>query len=1066
MKTAFGVLGPLVVRDAAGTEIPLGGQKPRELLAALLLQHGQLLSVDRLVDCLWGERAPAGAATTLRTYVKQVRQVLERAGAAAGVESRSGGYVLGLDPTELDAERFEELLRQGQAAADRGEAETVDALLGDALSLWRGELLADLGRPEYAVAPAARLDELRLVAWEGWLDAQLELGRHRSVVTRLQALVDDHPFRERFSAQLMIALYRSGRQADALAVSASTRLRLADELGLDPGPELRELETSVLQQSPRLEVVDNGRVPRQRQPATPAYSDLELLERENERATLIRLVAGVAEGRGGGVAVAGDAGSGKSTLVQVACADGPRVRLLRGSCDPLSTPRPLGPLRDVARDAGIASLVQGDEVVLPRLCEEVYAALAIEPTVLVVEDIHWIDAASVDVLRFLARRIQMLPLGLVVTYRDHEIDHAHPARRLLGELAGGRGHEVLELQPLSEQAVRSLVDGSALEARRIHQLTGGNPFFVTEVTKDLDRPLPATVRDAVLARTVEIGPEDFEVLQLVATAPDRLDDRVLPVLGVDPPALRRLEVTGLLSRSRGGLVYRHELARQAIESTIPTGGGPRLHQLLLDALERVGGHEPAVLTHHAVAAHDAARAVEHARAAAEESTRAGAHGEAAAFLEIALLHHRDAPPQERAELLQRLSFEQYLTSHLSAALDSLQSAIPLWQAVGDRRGLATAHETSAVFEYYNAHRREAETHAEQATAIARDTGATREQSSAFATLGFLAYFRHDVAVAREGAAEAARLAEVAADPFLTVRAQVVGGLADLAAGSTGARDRLLELFRVARSHGWDELASTIHSQLAFMDVEHRRIGSAEQILAEALPFTMQRELPICAHWQRAQHARVHFARGHWPTALSSAEEVLQQAGMPVAMVWPSIIAALLPLRRGESDVAGPALEDAWRLTIAIDEPLRRLGVLSALAEAAWMTGVPDPRLTEQAGHEVDRLVGVPGAEWAVGEMAAWLARLRLLEAPPPQVAEPFRLAFEGRYADAAAWWGRNGEPFAQAMVLGDSPDEDDRARAVLLLEQLGAAGTAARVRRTLRRTLRHSDREAAPLPAG
>jgi DNA-binding SARP family transcriptional activator len=1046
MRTAFGVLGQLVVRDPAGAEIQLGGQKPRELLAALLLQHGQLLSVDRLIDCLWGERAPAGASTTLRTYIKQVRQVLERADRTAGVTSRAGGYVLEVDPADLDVERFEELLRQGQAASDRGDARTVDALLGDALALWRGELLADLGQPEFAVAPAARLDELRLVAWEGWIDAQLELGRHRSVVTRLQALVDDHPFRERFSAQLMIALYRSGRQADALAVSATTRLRLADELGLDPGPELRELETSVLQQSPQLHVADNGRVPRQREPATPSYTDLELLEREDERATLTRLIAGVAEGRGGGVAIAGDAGSGKSTLVQVACADGPRVRLLRGSCDPLSTPRPLGPLRDIARDAAITTLVQGDEVALPRLCEEVYAALGTEPTVLVVEDIHWIDAASVDVLRFVARRIQMLPLGLVVTYRDHEIDHAHPARRLLGELAGGRGHEVLELQPLSEGAVRTLVDGSALEARRVHQLTGGNPFFVTEVTKDLDRPLPATVRDAVLARTADIGPEDFEVLQLVATAPDRLDDRVLPVLGVDPPALRRLEVTGLLSRSRDGLVYRHELARQAIESTIPTGGAPRLHRLLLGALERVDGQEPAVLTHHAVAAHDATRAVQHARAAAEESIRAGAHGEAAAFLEIALRHHRDAAPQERAELLQRLSFEQYLTSHLSAALDSLQSAIPLWQAAGDRRGLAAAHETSAIFEYYNAHRREAETHAEKATAIARDTGATREQSSAFATLGFLAYFRHDVPLARQSAAEAARLAEAASDPFLALRAHVVGGLADLAEGSTGARDRLLELFGVARSRGWDELASTIHSQLAFMDVEHRRIGFAEQVLAEALPFTMQRELPICAHWQRAQHARVHFARGHWPTALTSAEEVLEQAGMPVAMVWPLIIAALLPLRRGESDVAGPGIEDAWRLTVAVDEPLRRLTVLSALAEAAWATGVPDPRVGEEAVLDVERLDGTAGAGWSVGELATWLARLGLLRRPPASVPEPYRLSFAGRHAEAAAWWERNGEPFAEAMALGDSPDPEHRARAVELLERLGVTGTADRLR--------------------
>ena len=172
----------------------------------------------------------------------------------------------------------------------------------------------------------------------------------------------------------------------------------------------------------------------------------------------------------------------------------------------------------------------------------------------------------------------------------------------------------------------------------MHELTGGNPFFVTEVAKDPDRPLPASVRDAVLARAADVSPEDFEVLQLVATAPDRLDDRVLPALEVDLPTLRRLDTTGLLTRTRGGLAFRHELARQAVESTIPPGGGASLHARLLAALEKIELPEPAVLTHHALAAHDAARTAYHAQAAAAEAIRAASHSEAAAFFQIALEH--------------------------------------------------------------------------------------------------------------------------------------------------------------------------------------------------------------------------------------------------------------------------------------------------------------------------------------------------------------------------------------------------------------------------------------------
>ena len=505
MAPAFGVLGPLEVRDAAGTPVPLGGQKPRELLAALLLHRGQILPVDRLVDHLWGETATTGAGTTLRTYVGQVRKILDRAAAPATLESRGGGYCFDTDPATIDAGAFDQLLRVGQQRAAADGPAAADEVLGAALDLWRGEVLVDLGPPDFASSSVLHLNELRLVAWEGWLDAQLALGRHRTVVTRLQALVDEHPFRERFSAQLMLALYRSGRQADALAVSAATRLRLAEELGLDPGPELRDLETSMLRQSPDLDAVEPQPTAQRWTGASVAgartsveahaarslaQGHMELLEREHERARLTDAIAAAARGQGSGVAIAGDAGTGKSTLVQVACADGPRIRLLRSGCDPLSTPRPLGPLRDLAAEAGFSAVLSDQDVLLPQVCDDVLAALATEPTVLVVEDLHWVDAATADVLRFVARRIRSLPLALLVTYRDHEIGPRHPARQLLGDMASHERLSMLGLAPLSEDGVRRWWTARRSMPDEVHVLTGGNPFFVTEIAKDPERPLP------------------------------------------------------------------------------------------------------------------------------------------------------------------------------------------------------------------------------------------------------------------------------------------------------------------------------------------------------------------------------------------------------------------------------------------------------------------------------------------------------------------------------------------------------------------------------------------------
>jgi DNA-binding CsgD family transcriptional regulator len=774
-----------------------------------------------------------------------------------------------------------------------------------------------------------------------------------------------------------------------------------------------------------------------------------LLEREHELGVLQTTITTAVSGTGSGVALSGDSGTGKSTLLAAAVADAGTARVLRGACDPLSTPRPLGPLRDVAPDLGLGRLHLDDGAPLAQLCDEVFDALRTEPTVLVVEDLHWVDAASAEVLRFLGRRLDGVPVALLVSYRPHETGAGHVARPLLGDFARLDGLTTLELGPLSVAAVADLVTGTPLDADSVHALTGGNPFFVTEVAKDPDRPLPSSVRDAVLARAADVSAEDFEVLQLVATAPDRLDDRVLPALDVDLPTLRRLDTTGLLTRTRGGLAFRHELARQAVESTIPPGGGASLHARLLGALETIDLPEPAVLTHHALAAHDAARTTLHAQAAGAEAIRAASHSEAAAFFQIALDHlAEDAPDAERARLLQNLSFEQYMISRLDEAIANIRATFPIWERVGDVAGLADAHQTCATYEYYNARRHEAEAQADAAADIAGHAGATLAYGAARAARGFMAYMRSDTDLALSCVEEVDRTPGTLPGP-LSLKNDMVRDLSDLIRGQEDARGRVADLIDNARSHRWDELASTGYSQLANLDVEHRRLRSAEHVLEASLPFTVDCDIPICRHWQTGVRARLHFFQGRWNAAAEDAERVLDEKGMPIARLWPHLVAALVPMRSGTPE-ATPHLDEAWALAGQIDEPLRVLPVLSALAERMWMSGHPDPRVTEDAVRELERLTGAPGSDWAIGELGTWLLRLGLVEKLPAPVAEPFRLAGEGRYDEAAARWHALGEPFAEAMTLGDASDPGLRVRGIELLDRLGAIGTADRRRIELR----------------
>ncbi|HWJ08433.1 MAG TPA: BTAD domain-containing putative transcriptional regulator, partial [Nocardioides sp.] len=895
-------------------------------------------------------------------------------------------------------------------------------------------------------------------ALESRHDALLALGRHAEVIPALQTLVEQHPFAERFAAQLMLALYRSGRQADALAVAAATRARLDEELGIDPGAELQELETAVLRQSAVLDLVPAAVAPAPgiAAPAPGVAAPTPLVERQAEIDAVVRAIDGAAAGTGSCIAVTGDAGVGKTSVVRAACSEA-GIRVLHGHCDPLSTPRPYGPLRDLAAEAGLTVWDTDGEVLIAEVCDQVVTALTEQPTVLVVEDLHWVDAATVEVLRFIARRSATLQMSLVVTYRSHEIGPQHPARPLAGDLARHAHATTVHLEGLSVDGVAallaSLAGESGPEPAAVHELTGGNPFFVAEIGSDPGRPLPISVRDALLDRTAALSADDLHLLQLAAVSPERLADTVLRDLGVDLPALGRLDATGLLARDQSGLAYRHELARQAVLSTVPPGGAPHLHARLLAVLEDGGCREPALLTHHAVAARDASRAFVHAREAAAEAARAGAHTDAAAFYEIALAHHLDPDPAERADLVQRLAFELYLVSRLTEAIDAVTTSFELWRRADDHAGLASAYDTAAVFTYYDADRANAERYADRAAAVAREAGLPLAHGAARATRGFLGYFRGELALARSCANEASAVAKSTGERMLGLRAEMVRTLADLATGDPAGRSGLLRLSAEAREAGWDELASTALSQLSYLDVEHGRLDLAQQVLDESIPFTVRRDMPICRHWQTAQRARLRLGQGLWDGALLDAEEVVGTAGMRVAEFWPLLIGALVPVRRGEAGDPA-ALDGAWELARSLDEPARRLAVLGVLAEVSWTSGVIDRRVAELAVDELRRHGAEPGAHWAAGELVVWLRRLDLPDLPdlpdlldevPPGLAEPHAATLAGEHLRAADAWLERGQPFAAALCLADSGADDARERAADLLRSLGAAGTLARV---------------------
>jgi DNA-binding SARP family transcriptional activator len=376
----FRLLGPLEVVDDVGQAVALGGRRPRALLALLLLNANRAVSTERLIDAVWGEDPPANARSTLQVHVHALRKAL----GADRIVTRAPGYLARVESGELDAERFEQLVGAGS--------------YDEALGLWRGPALADLVGEEFARADAARLDEARLTADEARIAAELEAGRHVALTAELDALVALHPHRERLRAQQMLALYRSGRQADALAAYRDARTAL-DELGLEPSAELRGLEQQILRHDPDLDLA----VPKTdaHLPSTLPSETTRLIGREREVAA-VRALLGRSETRL--VTLTGPGGTGKTRLA-IAAATG-RARVVFVDLSPVSDPGLV--LATAARAIGAPESQGGDD--LSTLVE----ALGGESTLLVLDNFEQVLDAASDVARVVAA---VPSLQVIVTSR-------------------------------------------------------------------------------------------------------------------------------------------------------------------------------------------------------------------------------------------------------------------------------------------------------------------------------------------------------------------------------------------------------------------------------------------------------------------------------------------------------------------------------------------------------------------------------------------------------------------------------------------------------------------------
>ncbi len=730
--------------------------------------------------------------------------------------------------------------------------------------------------------------------------------------------------------------------------------------------------------------------------------------------------------------------------------------MLWGACDPLSTPRPLGPLHDLAHRFSTATQEHLSSSEQPfDIFAAVFEELRTRPTVLVLDDLHWADQGTIDLLRFLLRRAPQSQLLTVGILRDDEVSVTHPLRGLLGDIARSPHAQSLTVPPLSVDAIATLVGDRDVDPAWLHRVTGGNAFFVCEML-DHDAAvggsdLPTTVRDAILARTADLDTAAWDLLHLLTCAPGAIGDHLLTGLGVTLPALRALDQAKLIRRDVRGVAFRHDLCRRAVTSVIPPGAEPGLHRRFLDAHRDASDEDPAVLTHHALGGGDRALITAAAAEAGRAAARSGAHTQACEFFQIALERGGLLSEDAEATLLEQLAGEYYLTDRLEDAINACRRAMRIRQATGSPVAVSTNHHSLAVYEWYSGNRAVADRHVGDAIetldgdAAQHDPDRLCQLGHGFAMQAFLAVqsSRLDAAVrALDRAREIARKAE---DPNLSVRVRLIGYYCDILAGRAAVRDQLLSELASGPPH-IDETYSAGYTNLTYFDVEQRRLSAAAALLDTSIPLMVEHDLPICRMVQLGSRSRLHLLVGDWDDALADAELVLGSPSAPLARTWPLLIRGVVALRRSGDDAG--VIDDAWQLACRFGELVRMLPVASAIVERVWLTGVPDSRVPEC--RSLLRDAPPNGLEWARGELAMWLRRFEGLDIAVTDVAAPYALLFDGRYEAAAAEFHRLSTPYDAALALVDSGEHAAIRRALDLLDRLGADAVANKVRFDLR----------------
>jgi DNA-binding CsgD family transcriptional regulator/tetratricopeptide (TPR) repeat protein len=776
-----------------------------------------------------------------------------------------------------------------------------------------------------------------------------------------------------------------------------------------------------------------------------------LVEREEELRALKDALGSAMEGHGRIVILSGEAGIGKTALLRAFAAQAPpRAKFCWGGCEALFTPRPLGPLQDMAHiiDPGIAALLE-QAAPQDRIFPALLGALQKPPLchVLVFEDVHWADNATLDLIKYLGRRVSILRAALVLTLRTDELGADHPMAQVLGDLPSAQTDRIA-LKPLSPDGVRQLAENAGGVDDGLFEVTSGNPFFVTELLAGSadSGGIPASVRDAVWSRLARLPLPERALLDVMCVMPGSIEPELVRKLisGGADEAMDSCVDKGMLVRDEAGLfLFRHELARKATLERLSQSQQKALHARVDLALASLDGATLARRVHHADGSGNAQRVLALVPAAAAQSAKMGAHLQAVAHLAAGLKYAEAASPELAAQLHEDWAYEAGLAIKIDDSIIAARhKAVALWRKLGRLDKVGLNLRWLSRLHWYRGEAQLAKEFIDQAATEleALPPGPELAMTYSARSQSHMLHDRMDEAII--WGKRALELAETLGETETRVHALNNVGSALLFSGQSGGEAYLEESLALALKHGFHEQAARAYTNYAEASVLFKEFDRAERLLAEGIAFDTSHDLDAWTHYLVGRQALLRLEQGKLREAETIASGVMGLPQLTLLMKLPALtVLATVRARLGEKD-APELLARALNDALATGEPQYITLVRFGRIEAAWLAGdeaALRAELAEMAQMDLEKF-----DPWEIADFASWWERSGAearFPLPKADFALPRKLEQRNEYAAAADEWSRLGLPYKSALSLLLDPtgaDGQHLARAASILEGLEA----------------------------